>query len=47
MYIWEIACRFSFMGKWPLEKYPLEVAAWEKAFGKVPNISLHAYNKTI
>jgi len=28
------------MGSCHLGRYPWEVAAWEKAFGKVPNISL-------
>ena len=40
MYIWEVvAWEIAHFESCHLGKYPLEVATWEKAFGKVPNIS--------
>ena len=39
MCIWEVvAWEIAHLGSCHLGKYPWEVAAWEKAFGKVPNI---------
>ena len=40
---WEIA----HLGSCHLEKYPCKVAAWEKAFGKVPNIKIYTPQVTI
>ena len=41
MYIWEVATwEIAHLGSCHLGKYPWEVTAWEKAFGKVPNIDL-------
>ena len=46
MYICEVAA-FSSGGSCHLEKYPCKVAAWEKAFGKVPNIKIYTPQVTI
>ena len=44
IYIWEVAAlEIEHLGSCHLGKYPWEVAAWEKAFGKVPNTILKNY----
>ena len=43
--IWEVAAwEIAQMGSCHLRKFPWEVATWEKAFVKVPNIGFNVYN---
>ena len=44
---WEVvAWEIPHLGSYHLGKYPLEVAAWENAFGKVPNSLQNIINLT-